>query len=221
MPHPREVKDRINEACRQVFDRQSARAARLSRISAEEKAFTLRLVEALVRIQRTDPFPELAEPVLVELATLSQLPGGGGTSVTAEVPDWLGWANRHFPVPDLAPAAAPEMTSIVPGNVRMIRNLHRFKTAATRARLRLLRAGDGPDATAYKTARNAYTLARAAYLVRLESNDLTASVEDNVAFETDFLAALIDITGADLPELMSAAAEFARDRVFAPATFVA
>ncbi|NJC28425.1 hypothetical protein [Neolewinella antarctica] len=210
----------LRDVVRRIYDHRRDATAGLSRVSREEKSGVAELVILLDRIRQAEPFPDFGseqEETLRELAELAP----------DEARDRLRtWVENFAPLPPPpAPATAPlsphpngiPLTS--PGNTRMLMNLHHFHTRLTRARLRLLREQDPYDQAAYKTARNNWHLAYAAYKPRLTTDRITATPVQNEEM-LGLVTNLKTVDGPGFPTLLKSAADLVREYIFGPDTFV-
>lgn len=209
----------VTDICQSLYDQRQDKIRSESRVSAEEQASIKELVSTLDRLRHLDPFPTIEAGQETTLRDLQESLRQEDSDREQARESLLSWAATFASPSDLAPAAAPELPE--PGNLRMLDNLHQFQKGITRARLRLMRAGEPFDRDRYKEARNAYTLAYAAYQPRLELGQIAASLEENVAFENELLNPLDSIDGGKFPGLVKSAADFIRQALFGPATFIA
>ena len=211
MPTKADILTHLRQIAGLLYDHQLATAG--SRISLEAKAYVIDLVDTLDRLTYTDPFPEVDEnghTTLVDINAECEDEEHPKDETSRKLQDWC--TNTAPLPPSPTPASAPLLH---PGTTRMLDNLSRYKSGITRHRLTLLRAGDRPGKEAYTSARNAYTLAHAAYAARLSSGRVAATVEENETLE-EHREALTETSGADFPPHIQATADYLRERLFGP-----
>lgn len=212
MPTPRDqLLARLTALCRQLYDRRRALTETLALVSDKAKADVVLLVLRLDGLRRLEPFPQPTADQLAPLDDLkTRLDDTAGDPLVVQ-DELLRWVEGFAPADPGASAASP---AIPPINQRMIDALFAFRTAVDRARRRLLRDRDRYDPAAYRAARNAFTLARAAYDERLRLDQVTPTNADCATLENELTPALATVNGAGFPAAIRAGADFVSERLF-------
>ena len=225
MPNRATIKQSLLEITSHLYHHHLTKVLAQSRVSQEEKLAVALLGEALFTVISAELPTEDLERHHISLRNLQTLLLDAETpnvhDIQAELWDTCA-ALSPAPTPtDIAPAASPETAEPAaaptpinhPANQRMLDALRDYQRALNPTRIRLMRAGDAPDTRSYTAARNAYTLARAAYEPRLRSPEKVAATEQNKELE-DRRKELADVTGATLPEHLNATADLVRGFLF-------
>ncbi len=231
------------DCCRGLYTASGEQPTGTQGASQRTKADNQTLLLRLRQIQLADPFPAAEEVDGEGLRAIALGLRDGELALEDGRVAFFEWAEAHFPLPvptAFSDTAGPpaggdagagtdhpgppnsergdgvrhEAVLPSPGNLRMMDNVLAFRSEITNARRRLRKAGDLPDQTAYKNARNRYVSAADLYATSLRGNFVDTPLEDNVTFERTYLSALRTVTGAELPAGIDAATNFIDDRLF-------
>ena len=226
MPNQAAIKKSLLEITSRLYHHHLSKVLAQSRVSQEEKLAVALLGEALFTVISAELPTEELERHHTSLSALQTLlldaEAPNVHDLQAELWDTCAALSPAPPPPDPAPAASPELAETVsktalnhPANQRMLEALRDYQRALNPTRLRLMRAGDAPDTKVYTAARNAYTLARAAYEPRLRSPTAVATTDQNTTLE-ERRNELANVTGATLPEHVRATADLVQSFLFNP-----
>ncbi|MEM6770813.1 MAG: hypothetical protein AAF597_09540 [Bacteroidota bacterium] len=206
----------VSTLCAQLFAHRLTQVREQQLVSDKAKTDLALLVLFYEQLFDLEPFP--AEPD-VDVNPLNQLKADlatDGNDHDASEVILLNWVRGVTQKPDPVPADEKDMAalSISPINQRMLDATARLRSTIDKSRSRLLLSGDHYDRVEYVAARNAFTLARATYDRRLQTNGITATVDDCAKAEGPLHNDIDTATGASFPGAIQAAADFMEARIF-------
>lgn len=206
----------VSTLCEQLFAHHLALVREQQLVSDKAKEDLTLLVLFYEQLCGLTPFPQETS---VDVSPLDQLKtdlATDGNDAEASEVILLDWVRGVTQAPD--PVPADEKTAAAnspsPINQRMLDATSRLRSTIDKTRSRLLLSGDSYDRKQYTAARNAFTLARAAYDHRLKNNGVTATVEDATRAEGPLHQDIDTATGASFPGAIQAAADFMEARIF-------
>ena len=221
-PFRTDVLAEVTDVCGRLFARSRAVVEQQAHVSDKAKQDVVLLIVALDRLRTADPFPADTTD-LTPLSDLRTRLDDADEDPAAVQTALMEWVTGFVPAPPTAadPAAADATPVAAPGpavsplNQRMIDLLFAFRRAIDQARRRLTRDRDRFDLSAYTSARNAFTLARAVYEERLRLGQVDATNAQCATMENELLPALATTAGAGFPEAIRAGADFIDQQIFA------